>query len=88
MSKNNKSRIPEILEKYEAELLADWVKEQLAAITLRPDLISEAELRQQAAEFLGLFRQAAQSENPTDITAPVWAEGREFLAGVSRSRAV
>jgi rsbT co-antagonist protein RsbR len=69
MSKNSSTRIAEILEKYEAELLADWVKEQLAAITLRPDLLKESELREQSAEFLNLFRDAAQSGNLTDIEA-------------------
>jgi rsbT co-antagonist protein RsbR len=88
MSKNSSTRIAEILEKYEAELLADWVKEQLAAITLRPDLLKESELREQSAEFLNLFRDAAQSGNLTDIEAPEWAKAREMLGGVSRSRAV
>jgi rsbT co-antagonist protein RsbR len=88
MSKSSSERIAEILEKYEAELLADWMKEQMAAITLRPDLISESDLRQQSAEFLSLFRDAAQSGNLTDIEAPEWAKAREMLGGVSRSRAV
>ena len=30
MGKNSKSRIPEVLKKFEKELLADWVKEQLS----------------------------------------------------------
>lgn len=87
MSKNSSQRIAEILTKYEAELLADWTKEQLAAISLRPDLMSESELRGQSAEFLSLFRVAVQSENLTDIEAPEWDKVREFLAGFSRSRA-
>ena len=87
MSKSIKSRVPEILEKYEAELLADWIEEQLAAITLRPDLMSKADLRQQSGEFMNLFRVAVQGENLTDVEAPEWADSREFLAGVSRSRA-
>ncbi|MBM4467068.1 MAG: STAS domain-containing protein [Chloroflexi bacterium] len=87
MNKNNESRIPEILVKYEEELLADWVKEQLAASTLRPDLIGERELRQQSVEFLNLFREAAQGGNLTDIEAPEWAKVRDMLAGVSRLRA-
>ena len=88
MSKNSSERIAEILRKYEAELLADWLKEQLAAVTLRPDLMSESDLRQQSGEFMNLFRVAVQSGNLTDIEAPEWADSREFLAGVSRSRAV
>ncbi len=88
MARNDKSRISEILAKYETELLVDWLKEQSAAMTLRPELMSEAELRQQSGEFLSLLRQAVRSENLTDITAPEWTEAREMLAGVSRARAV
>ncbi len=84
---NSKSRIPEIIEKYEEELLADWVKEQLADPILRPDLVSERELREQSAEFLSLFRVAVRSGNLTDVEATEWAEVREMLAGLSRSRA-
>ena len=87
MSKNSSERIAEILRKSEAELLADWVKEQLATVTLRPDLIREADLRQQSAEFMSLFREAVQSGNLTNVTAPEWADVREFLGSISRSRA-
>ena len=88
MGKNSKSRIPEVLKKFEKELLADWVKEQLNAIVLRRDLIKEPELRQQSADFLALLQEAAQSGNLNDITAPEWASTREMLGGISRSRAV
>lgn len=84
---NSKSRIPEIIEKYEEELLADWIKEQLADPILRPDLVSERELREQSAEFLSLFRVAVRSGNLTDVEATEWAEVREMLADLSRSRA-
>jgi rsbT co-antagonist protein RsbR len=87
MGKNSKSRIPEVLKKFEKELLADWVKEQLNAIVLRRDLIKEPELRQQSRDFLALLQEATQSGNLNDITAPEWASTREMLGGISRSRA-
>lgn len=82
------SIIQQVLSKFEKEILADWVQEQLAAATLRPDLMSEAELHQQSAEFLGLLRQAVQSGSLLDITTPEWAPVREVLASVSRTRAM
>ena len=88
MGKNSKSRIPEVLKKFEKELLADWVKEQLNAIVLRRDLIKEPELRQQSADFLALLRETTQSGNLNDITAPEWASTREMLGTISRSRAI
>ena len=88
MGKNSKSRIPEVLKKFEKELLADWVKEQLNAIVLMRDLIKEPELRQQSADFLGLLQEAIQSGNLNDIKAPEWTSLREMLGSVSRSRTV
>jgi rsbT co-antagonist protein RsbR len=51
-----KSRIPSILHTYEEELLEEWMHEQLASDTRRADLLTESELRQQSAEFLGALR--------------------------------
>jgi rsbT co-antagonist protein RsbR len=81
-----KSRIPSILHTYEEELLEEWMQEQLASDTWRADLLTESELRQQSAEFLGALRQAAEGDNLTDIMTPQWSEVREILTDLSRSR--
>src|SRR5215207_896873 len=81
-----KSRIPSILHTYEEELLEEWTQEQLASDTWHPDLLTESELRQQSAEFLGALRQAAESDNLTDIMTPQWSEVREILTDLSLSR--
>src|SRR4030095_9305089 len=88
MNLNGKSRIPEMIAKNESNLLAEWMKDQLAATTLRGDLMKESELREQSRNFLNLVVRAT-SENGSidDISAPVWDEAREFLSGISRSRA-
>jgi rsbT co-antagonist protein RsbR len=88
MTTNGSSRIPEIIRKHESDLLADWIKQQIAAKTLRTDLMSEADLRAQSRQFLTLLRAAAESGNLTDINQTAWTEPREFLAGISRSRAL
>src|ERR671912_96788 len=82
-----KSRISNILNTHEEELLEEWMREQLASDTLRTDLVSESKLRQQSAQFLGALRQAAQSGNLTNIMSPEWGEVREILTVLSRSRA-
>jgi rsbT co-antagonist protein RsbR len=87
MKTNGKSRISEVITKYESDLLAEWMREQLAATTLRGDLMREAELREQSRQFLNLIRVASEQENLTDLNDAAWAETREFLAGVTRSRA-
>src|SRR5215213_3871562 len=81
-----KSRIPSILYAYEEELLEEWIREQLASDIWRGDLLPESELRRQSSEFLGALRQAAESDNLTDIMTPQWSEVREILTDLSRSR--
>ncbi|WP_243714001.1 STAS domain-containing protein [Nostoc sp. 106C] len=81
----SKSKIPEIIETYEADLLSDWIQE-LAAVNLRRGLIKEAELKEECREFLSLLRIAAQQGNLTNIQAAQWRDVREMLTSVSQSR--
>ena len=87
MSTKSTKRIANLVRKYESDLIDDLIKEQMAAVTLRPDLMSKPELVSQSKEFLSLFRQAVQSEDLEDIMASEWTKTREFLEGVSRSQA-
>jgi rsbT co-antagonist protein RsbR len=86
--KEEKSRIPELIARHESDLLADWIREQLSATTLRSDLMKESELREQSRKFLNLvIRAASQQPSLNDINAPAWEVTREFLSSISRSRA-
>ena len=88
MNQKGKSRIPEMISKRESDLLTDWMREQLAAMTFRGDLMKESELREQSRQFLNLIiRAASQQPNLDNINAPVWDETREYLSAISRSRA-
>lgn len=84
----NAMLLPEFLTRYEQELLAGWVGEQLSGATARRDLINEGELREQSRKLLTLFRAAAQSGNLEDLSRPEWAKVRDMLTDVSRSRAL
>ena len=84
----SKTRIPEVLERYEAEILAEWIKEQLAATTQRPDLMKESELNAQSTKFLKLLRDAITGNDFVDIMLPSWGPVREFVGEVSRSRVI
>lgn len=87
--KEEKSRIPEMIARNESNLLADWMREQLAATTTRGDLMKESELREQSRQFLSLFVRASSQQHASmsDISAPAWEDAREFLSDISRSRA-
>jgi rsbT co-antagonist protein RsbR len=88
MATELKTKIPEVLEKQEAGILADWMKEQIAATTVRPDLLKEGELRAQSGRFLELLRVAARGNDLLNIQGPNWAPLREMLGELSRSRAI
>jgi len=81
------SRLNEVLEKNETEILDDWMREQLASGTLRKDLLTESELRKQSTELLGLIINATRSGNVTEITGPEWKPVLDFLAATSKTRA-
>ncbi|HET9741511.1 MAG TPA: STAS domain-containing protein [Terriglobales bacterium] len=80
------SKIADILQKNESELLTDWMKEQLAAVRRR-DLMNDTDLRTQSTELLREITQAARNGNVTDIGSPEWTGVRERLSEISRSRA-
>jgi rsbT co-antagonist protein RsbR len=72
----------------EQEVLTEWVQLQLASTTLRTDLMREGELREQSREFIVLLRAALATGTPFSLVVSDWAGVREFLSGVSRSRAL
>jgi len=80
------SRLTEIVKKHESGIVAEWIKEQLAAVKAT-DRMSEADLRTDCERFLSLFKTALQSSAGADITSAPWNETREMLAALSRARA-
>ncbi len=79
--------VRDVLVKYEKEVLAEWIRLQLAATTLRADLMRESELREQSRELLSLLRPAIESGRLESLESADWSQVREFLMGVSRTRA-
>src|SRR5262249_24841641 len=73
------------LKRYDAQILKEWVAEQLEIV--RPEAITENVLRGEAQRFLALLREAVQSGEPNDITGPGWAGVRDMLTDLSQSRA-
>jgi len=87
MQSNGRSKLVEIVRNEARELLADWMKQQCAADTLRPNLMNERELREQSQQFLRALSEAVQHGSLTDIQGPAWAAVRELLEHISNSRA-
>lgn len=88
MNGTNQTQIPEIMRKYEDEILAEWMKLQLQTVNRRGDLIADAEMQEQSRTFLIEVRQAVQAGGGTNINTPVWSSVRDLLANISSSRAL
>jgi rsbT co-antagonist protein RsbR len=87
MSQVQQSRIPEILRRYEDEILMEWMEQQLGSREMRRDLIREADLRDQSRRFLSLLREATDSNGGLDsIEGASWEPLRHLLSEVSVSR--
>jgi rsbT co-antagonist protein RsbR len=81
------SRVPALLRDHEEELLSNWTQEQGRTLASQQGRLSEAELRGQAKEFLGLLRRATSDGNLEDVRGTGWQEVLDALASLSRSRA-
>ena len=68
------------------EILQEWLQQQLSALDLRADLISEAELRTDSSRFLNVLSDATQSGNLRNIQAPEYKPVLEMLSDFSRAR--
>src|SRR5215217_8535839 len=77
----------QFVEKREQDVLKAWIKYQLAAVTLRSDLIKEVELQEQSREFLKLFVEALKQDGDNIEAAP-WKPVKELLSSLSRNRAL
>ena len=83
---STKSILPELVRRFEAEILNDWMREQRAAITLRADLLTDAELARQSAEFFAAFQAGLQGQDLGEITGPAWGTARDLLKEIARLR--
>jgi rsbT co-antagonist protein RsbR len=81
------SRIPEFIEQNRTDILDSWVRAQLDASSLRSDLISDTELKNESEQFLRELAAALRSGGAEDLKSPAWAEVRSLLTEVSKTRA-
>jgi rsbT co-antagonist protein RsbR len=87
MNQNDQTQIPEIVRKYEQEILSEWIELQQKSVTQRNDLISSAGLQEQSRAFLTALCQAMQTGGISNLDGQHWAVVREMLGSISASRA-
>jgi rsbT co-antagonist protein RsbR len=81
------SRLPAIVEQHQKEVLTEWLSDQSASGASRAGRIQDAQLRDESQRFLGIFTKAIQGGVEFDTRSAQWADVREFLTELSRSRA-
>jgi rsbT co-antagonist protein RsbR len=79
--------LAEILTQNEKQILDDWTAEQLRSGTLRRELISDVQLRQESQALLAAVVSGMRSGDGTDISTPAWSRTRDLLVDLSESRA-
>jgi rsbT co-antagonist protein RsbR len=77
------SRLAEIINQHESDILKEWLDNQRAEGTLSKSL--EADVQQQSREFLALLKNTLR-QGRTDIMATEWTDLRDLLTNLSRNR--
>ncbi|MET0242033.1 MAG: STAS domain-containing protein [Flavitalea sp.] len=83
MSKN----ISTLLKERKPKILESWINSQLGDASLREDLMSNEELREQSKELLDSFVDSINEQNLDNPEAAEFEPVREILSGISISRA-
>ena len=87
MAKDKGKLLPQLLVNREAEILKEWLAEQIRSRGSGSAGVKEEDLRRQSTEFLNAFQKAAQSGDLDDIQTENWTRVREILTDVSREQA-
>ena len=80
------SDLAEIISRNEDQIRAEWIRDMGTSVQ-RADLMSKTELNEQCKTLLGGVVQGMKSSAPSDIKTAGWTTVREFLEGISASRA-
>jgi len=81
----SKSKVPQVLQQRDS-ILADWMAEQLAAGSLRADLLSEEELRKDCARFLEALAGGLAGGMATDLQSAQLEPVAKLAGDLARAR--
>ena len=86
MKENQESQLAAMIRKHEADILAEWLRAQLARQSRR-DQLHETEIRATSKEFLAAIVEAMRATGSVDVTTEAWSGVRDLLAELSSARA-
>jgi rsbT co-antagonist protein RsbR len=87
MMATDQIQIGALLADRRTDVLDGWLRAQLAASTLRPELLSEVELRSESTSLLDALSTAWSADPSGNTSGPAWEPVRSQLEDLSRSRA-
>ena len=87
MAKAAESKVADLVKTHEAEILRDWMRNQLSGERSRTGVISEEALRADSTRFLRAFSMALSQTNAESVQDSAWDDARSMLSDLSRSRA-
>jgi rsbT co-antagonist protein RsbR len=76
----------EIISRNEDQIRTEWIRDMSKSVQ-RTDLISKTEVDEQCRSLLNAIETGLKSSASVDIMTPGWSAAREFLEGISASRA-
>lgn len=79
--------IAKLLQKKRKQILEDWMSAQLSDASLREDLMSNEELREQSIELLDALLKSITEKNLSNVQSEEFEAVYEVLSGISISRA-
>jgi len=86
MSDTKNTQLENVLTTYQSELFEGWMSDLLGRVSRR-DKHAEAQLRQQATQFLPLLADTLKKSTSLSIDGATWEEIRHLLSDISQNRA-
>jgi rsbT co-antagonist protein RsbR len=78
--------LAEIISRNEDQIRTEWIRDMSKSVQ-RTDLISKTEVDEQCKSLLSAIETGLKSSASADVMTPGWSAAREFLEGISASRA-
>jgi rsbT co-antagonist protein RsbR len=88
MSAPELTKISELLQENEQEILSEWLRDQMGPGVFRSSVPRETDLEEQSKNILRSLREALSDGAGGDISGPQWSTVRENLAAASLDLAV
>ncbi|TLD71944.1 STAS domain-containing protein [Phragmitibacter flavus] len=78
--------LPDLIGKAKSTILSEWVRQQIEAPGMRSDLINDAQLKTQSAEFFQQFQKGLESGELKNVKVAAWEPTLNLLSEFSRQR--